>query len=120
MTSRRLIIFGLLLASLAGALVTGRDLFFNLVYLWLTVIIIAALWTWTAINRIRIGRHTRALRAQVGRPLEEVASVSPDVIFELFGKELSMGKGQGLMGMLDHVTSAARRKLRERAGSGAE
>lgn len=75
MTSRRLIVFGLLLASLAGALVTGRDLFFNLVYLWLTVIVIAALWTWTAINRIRIGRHTRALRAQVGRPLEERLSV---------------------------------------------
>jgi cysteine desulfuration protein SufE len=54
-------------------------------------------------------------RALSGRPLEEVASVSPDVIFDLFGKELSMGKGQGLMGMLDHVTSAARRKLRSAA-----
>ena len=57
------------------ALVTGRQLFYNLVYLWLSVIVIAALWTWTAINRIRIGRHTRALRAQVGRPLEERLSV---------------------------------------------
>jgi cysteine desulfuration protein SufE len=54
-------------------------------------------------------------RALSGRPLEEVASVPPDVIFDLFGKELSMGKGQGLMGMLDHVTSAARRKLRSAA-----
>lgn len=72
---RRLIVFGLLLACLAGALITGRELFYNLVYLWLTVIVIAGLWTWTAINRIRIGRHTRALRAQVGRPLEERLSV---------------------------------------------
>jgi len=75
MIARRLIVFGLLLACLIGALVTGRELFYNLVYLWLTVIVIAGLWTWTAINRIRIGRHTRALRAQVGRPLEERLSV---------------------------------------------
>lgn len=47
-----------------------------------------------------------------GEPLEQVAKVPPDVIFEIYGKDLSMGKGQGLMGMLDHVTSAARRRLR--------
>ena len=75
MLSRRIIVFGLLIASLAGALVTGRDLFYNLVYLWVAVIVIAGVWTWFAINRIRIGRHTRALRAQVGRPLEERLSV---------------------------------------------
>jgi len=46
-----------------------------------------------------------------GQPPEVVAQVPPDVIFDLFGKELSMGKGQGLMGMLDHVNVAARRKL---------
>lgn len=45
-----------------------------------------------------------------GRPLEEVAHVDPDVIFKIFGQALSMGKGQGLMGMLDHVTMAARRQ----------
>ena len=75
MWSRRLIVFGLLLSCLIGALVTGRDLFYNLVYLWLAVIVIAGIWTWTGINRIRIGRHTRALRAQVGRPLEERLTV---------------------------------------------
>ena len=75
MWSRRLIVFGLLLACLIGALVTGRDLFYNLVYLWLAVIVMAGVWTWTAINRIRISRHTRALRAQVGRPLEERLAV---------------------------------------------
>lgn len=53
-----------------------------------------------------------------GQPLEEVAAVPTDVIFDLFGKELSMGKGQGLMGMLDHVTLAAKRKLRERSNAG--
>jgi uncharacterized protein (DUF58 family) len=75
MLSRRLIVIGLLLGSLAGALVTGRELFYNLFYLWAAVFVIAGLWTWTAINRIRIGRHTRALRAQVGRPMEERLSV---------------------------------------------
>jgi sulfur transfer protein SufE len=46
-----------------------------------------------------------------GQPLEEVAGTDPEVVFMLFGRDVSMGKGQGLMGMLDHVTSAARRKL---------
>jgi uncharacterized protein (DUF58 family) len=78
MWSRRLIVFGLFLGCLIGALVTGRDLFYNLVYLWIAVIAIAGVWTWTAINRIRIGRHTRALRAQVGRPLEERLAVRND------------------------------------------
>jgi len=75
MLARRLVVFGLLAACLIGALVTGRQLFYNLVYLWLTIIVVAGVWTWTGINRIRLGRHTRALRAQVGRPLEERLSV---------------------------------------------
>jgi cysteine desulfuration protein SufE len=57
-------------------------------------------------------------RTLSGQPLEAVAAVPADVIFDLFGKELSMGKGQGLMGMLDHVTLAAKRKLRERSNAG--
>lgn len=50
-----------------------------------------------------------------GAPLEQVAAVSPEVIFGVFGKDVSMGKGQGLMGMLDHVTSAAKRALAVRS-----
>ena len=46
-----------------------------------------------------------------------MASVSPDVIFTLYGKDISMGKGQELMGMLDHVTSAARRRLMANRGA---
>src|SRR5688572_22604837 len=48
------------------------------------------------------------------QPIEDVAAVSPEVIFDLYGKDISMGKGQGMMGMLDHVQSFARRKIRER------
>ncbi|MEX2081411.1 MAG: SufE family protein [Dehalococcoidia bacterium] len=53
-----------------------------------------------------------------GQPLEQVAAVSPEVIYGIYGKDLSMGKGQGLMGMLDMVTYAARRKLKEHAAAG--
>lgn len=46
-----------------------------------------------------------------GQPLEQVVQVSPDAIFTIYGKDLSMGKGQGLMGMLAHVTHAAKQRL---------
>lgn len=46
-----------------------------------------------------------------GQPLEQVAAVPADAVFQVYGKDLSMGKGQGLMGMLAHVTHAAKRKL---------
>jgi cysteine desulfuration protein SufE len=46
-----------------------------------------------------------------GAPLEQVAAVPQDVIFRLFGRELSMGKGQGLIGMLELVQHEARRRL---------
>ena len=46
-----------------------------------------------------------------GQPLDQVAQVSPDAIFTIYGKDLSMGKGQGLMGMLSHVTHAAKQRL---------
>jgi cysteine desulfuration protein SufE len=49
-----------------------------------------------------------------GQPLEQVAGVSPDVIFRIFGQDLSMGKGQGLIGMLDLVMHAARTRLASR------
>lgn len=75
MAARRLVALVLLLAFLVGALVTGRDLFFNLFYLWGLLILIALFWTWTGLNGLRLARHTRALRAQVGRPLEERIAV---------------------------------------------
>ncbi|MFW6195116.1 MAG: SufE family protein [Chloroflexota bacterium] len=53
-----------------------------------------------------------------GQPLEQVAAVPEDIAYRVFGGELSMGKGQGLMGLVAMTTSYARRKLRER-GEGA-
>ena len=48
-----------------------------------------------------------------GQPLELVARVPQDVIFRIFGRDLSMGKGQGLIGMLEVVQHEARRRLEQ-------
>ena len=48
-----------------------------------------------------------------GQPLEAVAQVPQDVIFRIFGRDLSMGKGQGLIGMLELVQFEARRRLQQ-------
>lgn len=55
-----------------------------------------------------------------GQPLEVVARVPQDVIFRIFGRDLSMGKGQGLVGMLEMVQYEARRRLdqQRRAANG--
>jgi cysteine desulfuration protein SufE len=47
-----------------------------------------------------------------GAPLEQVATVQPDVVFTLFGKEISMGKGQGLMGIVTVVQHEAKKRLK--------
>lgn len=47
-----------------------------------------------------------------GAPLEQVASVPNDLVFSLFGKEISMGKGQGLMGIVTMVREAAKQRLK--------
>lgn len=44
-----------------------------------------------------------------GAPLDQVAAVSPDIVYEIFGRELSMGKSMGLTGMVRLVTSLASR-----------
>ncbi|MBZ0282393.1 MAG: SufE family protein [Anaerolineae bacterium] len=47
-----------------------------------------------------------------GQPLEQVAAVQTDVVFTLFGREISMGKGQGLMGIVTMVQYEAKRRLK--------
>jgi len=49
-----------------------------------------------------------------GVPPEEVAAVPADVIFRIFGRELSMGKSLGLMNMVNMVRSAAVARVREK------
>lgn len=45
-----------------------------------------------------------------GAPLEEVTAVPADVVYRIFGRELSMGKSLGLMGMVNMVRAAARQQ----------
>ncbi len=44
-------------------------------------------------------------------PVDQVAQVTPDLVLKVFGSDLSMGKGQGLMGMVSMVQSLAKRHL---------
>ncbi len=46
-----------------------------------------------------------------GAPVPQVAQVTPDIVLKLFGSDISMGKGQGLMAMVAAVQAAARRHL---------
>lgn len=53
-----------------------------------------------------------------GAPLREVMAVPDDIVYRVFGNELSMGKNMGLTGMVAMVRGEARRRL-ERTGHGA-
>lgn len=44
-----------------------------------------------------------------GQPASEVARVDPDVVFDLFRRDISMGKGLGLMSMVKAVKAIAAR-----------
>ena len=45
-----------------------------------------------------------------GAPPEQVAEVPQDVVYQVFGRELSMGKSMGLMGMVGMVSALARKR----------
>lgn len=76
MQNRRNAIYGLLILVLLTGLFTGRAFFFNLAYLLGGLLIISLLWSFTAVRWIGISRRTRARRAQVGRSLDEVFTVT--------------------------------------------
>lgn len=42
-----------------------------------------------------------------GAPLEQVRAIPRDIVYRFFGRELSMGKSLGLMGMIDSVRRLA-------------
>ncbi len=46
-----------------------------------------------------------------GQPLDQVANVPPDIVHRIFGRQLSMGKGEGLAAMVEYSTFEARRRL---------
>ena len=50
-------------------------------------------------------------RTMSGQAADSVLAVQPDVIYDLFGRELSMGKSAGLMGMIQMVHALTRRSM---------
>lgn len=46
-----------------------------------------------------------------GAPLEQVAEVPSDIVYNVFGRELSMGKSMGLMGMVGMVANLAKKRV---------
>ena len=53
-----------------------------------------------------------------GVPPAVVAAVPSDLVYEVFGRELSMGKNLGLLGMLQMVQAFARRAAAGEGGAG--
>jgi cysteine desulfuration protein SufE len=49
-----------------------------------------------------------------GAPLETVAEVPADIVYRIFGRELSMGKSLGLMGIVNVVRTAAWQQLQDK------
>jgi len=52
-----------------------------------------------------------------GAPPEQVAAIPQDLIYRIFGNELSMGKSMGLMGMVSMVKGAAKKATEHRRSS---
>jgi len=48
-----------------------------------------------------------------GAPLEQVGTLSGEIVFDFFGKDISMGKGQGLVSIVNMVAFEARRRLKK-------
>lgn len=61
----------LIIASLLAGFVTGKTFFFSLAYVFFFLLLGAFLWSWAAVNWVKIGRQTPAKRAQVGRMFDE-------------------------------------------------
>lgn len=47
-----------------------------------------------------------------GQPLDVTAELNTDIVFKIFGKEVSMGKGQGLMGIISAVRHEAQKRIK--------
>lgn len=52
-----------------------------------------------------------------GRPAEEAGALDDEIVFEVFGRDLSIGKSLGLMGIVAMVRTLALRSLAPAAGA---
>jgi uncharacterized protein (DUF58 family) len=69
-TSLRIVLVLLAVCLLAGAS-TGNRLYYQLVYLWLFLLLVSRIWSYYSVRGISITRNARTLRAQVGQVFEE-------------------------------------------------
>jgi len=75
------------------------------------------------LNRQGISAKAAAVildRTLSGQPLEQVAAVPADIVYDIFGRELSMGKNMGLTGMVNLCKLAATRQLEGSASGRSE
>ncbi len=66
------------------------------------------------------GVSARALSAILektvsGSPATEIAEITPDIVTRIFRQNISMGKGMGLMGIVERVRNLARATLRTKS-----
>ncbi|QPC81164.1 DUF58 domain-containing protein [Phototrophicus methaneseepsis] len=71
MPNRRNAIYLTAIITLIAGLFTGQAIFFTMVYVLAGIMLLSAVWAWFAVRGIRIARHTRTRRSQVGRPFSE-------------------------------------------------
>ena len=70
---RSVLVLGI--ACLIGALVSGREVFYQLTYALVAMLVLSLFWAWTGVGWLRFSRQTRVRRAQVGKPLDERMAV---------------------------------------------
>ncbi|MBK9125011.1 MAG: SufE family protein [Chloroflexi bacterium] len=51
--------------------------------------------------------------AYSNQPVEHAAALDTELVFKLFGREISMGKGQGLMGIIAMVRGEAQKRMQK-------
>ena len=65
------LVFVLGLVCLIAAFATGRDLFYNLTYLIVIMLVLSYLWAWASIRWVHVTRYMWARKAEVGKTSEE-------------------------------------------------
>jgi uncharacterized protein (DUF58 family) len=61
----------LLILSLAAGAMTGSQFYYRLSYVWLLLLGVSWAMSWLALRNVRVRRHARSLRSQVGQVFEE-------------------------------------------------
>lgn len=71
MASRTKVVFGLTIVSLAAAVISGRQLFYNLTYAWVALLVVAFFWSRMAASGLQFRRQPFSTRGQVGHIFRE-------------------------------------------------